>query len=323
MQHSLSRRTFLSTTAVAGMSLLATQGFAAEPSHLPRKKSLIGVPSAELLERHKAAGFDGLEATDWSIAPEAAAKLRDTAQQLGMRIHSVLRGWTDFNSPRAEQVAKDIASVETALWASQGYGADAVLLVPCRLLDEVAVPKPEDFAIEYDEQTGHVTRVVAGDNAAYAPYMQAQNRAIDMSRKALDKLIPVAEKSGVVIALENVWSNLWVMPALFAHFVRSFQSRWVQTYFDIGNHVKYAPPEAWIESLGQTIVKLHVKDFTIDRAAPQGGQFVDIRDGQVNWPAVVQALDGVGYRGWLTIEGSGDLSLEEQSRRLDLILAGK
>ena len=121
------------------------------------------------------------------------------------------------------------------------------MLVPCRLLDDVAVPKPEDFDIELDEQTGHVTRVVAGDNAPMQPYMQAQNEAIDMSRKALDKLIPVAEKTGVVIALENVWSNLWVKPALFAHFVRSFQSRWVQSYFDIGNHVKYAPPEAWIE----------------------------------------------------------------------------
>jgi hexulose-6-phosphate isomerase len=325
MKHSLTRRTFLSTTAAAaaGMSLLATKSFAAVPSPLPRKKALIGSPSLELLERSKAAGFDGLESTDWSITPEAAAKQQATAQQLDMRIHSVLRGWTDFNSPNAEQVAKDIASVKTGLLACQGYGADALLLVPCRLLDEVAVPKPEEFAIAFDESTSHVTRVVAGDNAPYAAYMRAQNQAIDMSRKALDSLIPVAEKTGVVIALENVWSNLWVKPELFSHFVRSFKSRWVQTYFDIGNHVKYAPPEAWIESLGKTIVKIHVKDFTIDRDSPQGGQFVDIRDGQVNWPAVIQALDRAGYQGWFTIEGSGGLLIDEQSRRLDLILAGK
>ena len=272
---------------------------------------------------HKAAGFDGLESTDWSITPEAAAKQRATAQQLDMRIHSVLRGWTDFNSPNAEQVAKDIASVETGLLACQGYGADALLLVPCRLLDDVAVPKPEDFAIELNDQTGHVTRVVAGDNAPYAAYMRAQNQAIDMSRKALDTLIPVAEKTGVVIALENVWSNLWVKPELFAHFVRSFQSRWVQTYFDIGNHVKYAPPEAWIETSGRRSSSSTSRTLRSIAPSPQGGQFVDIRDGQVNWPAVIQALDQVGYRGWLTIEGSDGLSIDEQSRRLDLILAGK
>jgi sugar phosphate isomerase/epimerase len=37
---------------------------------------------------------------------------------------------------------------------------------------------------------------------------------------------------------------------------------------------------------------------------------------------VRKALDDIGYNGWTSIEG-GDLSLEEHSRRLDLILAGK
>ena len=323
MRHTWTRRNFLATTAAAGVGLLAAGQLGAAPATFRRKKALIGVPAPETWEKYRAAGFEGMEATDWEIAPDAAAKKRELAEQLGMRIHSVLRGWTEFNSPQAEQVTQDIASVETALKACQGYGADALLLVPCRLLKEVALPKPEEFDIEFDEQTGHVTRVAAGDNSRYAAYMQAQNEAIDMSRQALDKLIPVAEKTGVVIALENVWSNLWVLPKLFAHFTRSFQSPWIQSYFDIGNHVKYAKPEAWIEALGKTIVKLHVKDFKVDRASPQGGEFVDIRDGDVNWPSVIRALDQIGYDGWLTIEGSGGLSMDEQSRRLDLILAGK
>lgn len=319
------RRSFLVTSAAAAASVSLWPTSARAHFHAPfaRKKSLIGVPTAETLDRHRAAGFEGIESTEWSIAPEQAAEQRALAEARGMRVHSVLRGWTNFNSPRADEVAQDIASVETALRASQGYAADALLLVPCRLLNDVKVPKPEEFEIEFDDRTGHVTRVVAGDNSPFQAYMQAQNEAIDMSRKALEKLIPTAEKTGVVIALENVWSNLWVKPTLFAHFVRSFQSPWIQSYFDIGNHVKYAPPEEWIRELGKTIVKLHVKDFVIDRAAQAGGQFVDIRDGQVNWPAVMQALDKVEYAGWLTIEGSGGLSLEEQNRRLDLILAGK
>ena len=148
-----------------------------------------------------------------------------------MKIHSVLRGWTNFNSPHAEEVARDVASVETALKACQGYGADALLLVPCRLLANVALPKPEQFDIELDEKTGHLTRVVAGDNGPYADYLRAHNEAIDMARRALDQLIPVAEKTGVVIALENVWSNLWVLPRPFAHFVQSFQCPWIQSYF--------------------------------------------------------------------------------------------
>jgi len=322
MRHGLSRRTFLTATAAAGASLWAAAHSSAAQKTLARKKSLIGVPSPEAWEQYRAAGFEGMESTLWDLTPDAAAEHRKVAEQSGMRIHSVLRGWTDFNSPDADQVKRDVASVATALQACQGYGADALLLVPCRLLDNVALPKPAQFAIELDEKSGHVTRVVAGDNGPYADYMRAQNQAIDMSRQALEQLIPVAEKAGVVIALENVWSNFWVLPDVFVHFVRSFQSRWVQSYFDIGNHVKYARSEAWIRTLGKTIVKLHVKDFKVKQDSPQGGDFVEMREGDVNWPAVIQALDEIGYEGWLTIEGSG-LSLQEQGRRLDLILAGK
>ena len=49
---------------------------------------------------------------------------------------------------------------------------------------------------------------------------------------------------------------------------------------------------------------------------------MNIRDGSVHWPVVRAALDKIGYNGWMTIEG-GDLSPEEHSKRLDLIIAGK
>ena len=112
-------------------------------------------------------------------------------------------------------------------------------------------------------------QVVAGDNAKYQTYIEAHNHATDASRKAVEKLIPAAEKTGVVIALENVWNNLWVKPAIFANFVASFDSPWVQAYFDIGNHVKYAPPEEWIRALGKLIVKCHVKDFKLNAGRPR------------------------------------------------------
>jgi len=65
-----------------------------------------------------------------------------------------------------------------------------------------------------------------------------------------------------------------------------------------------------------------VKDFKLSENDPGDGKFVNIRDGSVRWPAVRAALDKIGYNGWLTIEG-GDLSTAENSRRLDLIIAGK
>ena len=135
------------------------------------------------------------------------------------------------------------------------------------------------------------------------------------------KVRTVAEKTGVVIALENVWNNLWVKPALFTNFVASFKSPWVKAYFDIGNHVKYAPPQEWIRSLGKLIAKCHVKDFKLNPNG-HGGRFCRIGEGSIDWPAVRRALDEIGYNGWLTNE-SGGLSLAELSRRFDLIIAGK
>ncbi len=318
MKCDLTRRGFLATSAAAGVGLLAAGRLEAAPFKTKLYKSTIGKPTEETLKKLKAAGFDGIESGDRTATPAQAAEARKTAEKLGVRIHSVLYGWANFNQEKS--VKKDIQAVATALRAAQAYGADAVLLVPCRT-GVTPIPQPWEFDIEFDAKTNHVKRVVRGDNSKYAKYIEAHNQAADTSRAAVRKLIPVAEKAKVVIALENVWNNLWVKPALFANFVQSFDSPWVKAYFDIGNHVKYAPPQEWIRALGKSIAKVHIKDFKLN-ADGHGGKFVHPRDGSVDWPTVRRELDKVGYNGWLTLEDGG-LPLEEFSRRIDLIIAGK
>jgi L-ribulose-5-phosphate 3-epimerase len=330
MNHHLSRRQFLTTSTLlaAGLGVhisSAGRGLqAAEPAPgfktKLHKALIISRPTEDDFKKLKDAGFEGVEGG--VISPQEAEKCRATAEKLGMRIHSVLRGWAEFNSPDKSQVDKSFATSEAALRAAQAFGAETVLLVPCRI-SGMKMPRPWEFLIEFDEKTGHVQKVVNGDNAPYAEYIRAHNHAIDTSREMVQRLIPLAEKTGVVIALENVWNNLWVTPPIFKQFVASFQSPWVKAYFDIGNHVKYAPPEEWILTLGTLVAKCHVKDFKLTQSDPNGGgNFVDIRDGSIRWPVVRMALDDVGYNGWMTIEG-GDLSMDEHSKRLDLILAGK
>ena len=327
MRSNFSRREFLTTsTALAaglGFGLRAVPGLARDPDPVFKTKLhkavIVNKPTEDGLKKLKDAGFDGVEAG--ILPPPEAEACRKVAENCGMRIHSVLRGWAEFNSDDPSQVEKTFAVTEDALRAAQAYGAETVLLVPCRI-GGMKMPAPRQFAIEFDPQTNHLTRVVAGDNAPYADYLAAHNHAIDTSREQVKRLIPVAEKCGVVIALENVWNNLWVQPAVFQNFVASFNSPWVKAYFDIGNHVKYVPPEQWILTLGSLVAKCHVKDFKLSAADPGTGDFVNIRDGSVRWPAVRAALDNVGYNGWLTIEG-GTLSIAEHSRRLDLIIAGK
>jgi hexulose-6-phosphate isomerase len=327
MNRNFSRRDFLATTTTIvaglgfGLGAAAIHAREAKPASKTKlhKALIVTKPTEEELKRFKDAGFDGVEA---GILPQSEAEAcRKVAEKCGMRIHSVMRGWAEFNSDDQSKVQQTLAVTEDALRAAQGYGAETVLLVPCRI-SGMKMPAPREFAIEFDPQTNHLTRVVAGDNAPYADYLKAHNHAIDTSREAVKRLIPVAEKCGVIIALENVWNNLWVQPAVFQNFVASFKSPWVKAYFDIGNHVKYAPPEKWILTLGSLVAKCHVKDFKLSETDPGAGKFVNIRDGSVRWPAVRAALEKIRYNGWMTIEG-GDLSIEDNSKRLDLIIAGQ
>ena len=318
MTHELNRRNFLTTSAAASVALAMSGRVQAAPFKTTLHKSLIGVPTEETLKAWKDAGFEGIESTDRGASPQKAEAARKMAEKLGMKIHSVLYGWTNFNNKDA--VEGDIKGVEVALRACEAYGAGALLLVPCRI-GGMPAPQAWEFEIKFDEKTGHLKQVVDGDNSKYKKYIEAHDHAVDTSREAVKRLIPTAEKTGVVIALENVWNNLWVKPAVFQNFIASFDSPSVQCYYDIGNHVKYAMPEEWIRVLGKQIVEVHVKDFKLN-ANGQGGSFVHPRDGSVDWPLVRRELDAIAYNGWMTIEDGG-LSLEEFNKRLDLIIAGK
>lgn len=321
MNRILTRREFLTTTTTAA-SLAMLPPFPARAAEFRthiRKAKIVGEVTEARLTPLKEAHFDGVETTH--ICPEEeAAKGRNVAEKLGMRVHSVLRGWMEFNSEDEKRVEGSLEQTRKALRAAHAYGADDILLVPCRV-GGMPMPQPWEFQIEFDEKTGHVTKVVAGDNSKYEAYIKAQNRATDTSKAAVQKLIPLAEELKVIIALENVWNNLWVKPELFRNFVASFNHPWVKAYFDIGNHVKYEPPQNWVKVLGKLIAKLHVKDFKL-KPDGHGGDFVHPRDGSIEWPAVRRALDEVGYNGWATIEDDG-LPLVEFARRFDLIEAGK
>jgi hexulose-6-phosphate isomerase len=319
----VNRRTFLATSAAAGLGLAAATHLRAEAPKFKttlKKAMILGRPAEGNLKPLKDAGFDGCETSDWKCSAEEGAASRAAAEKLGLRVHSVLYGWAGFNSKDATAVERQVADVEKALRACKAYGADALLLVPCRI-GGMPMPEAWEFQIEFDEKTGHVTKVAAGDNAKYQAYIDAHNQAVDGSIAAVKKLIPVAEETKIVIALENVWNNLWVKPAYFKSFVAGFQNPWVKAYLDLGNHVKYAPAEEWVRALGPLLAKCHVKDFKL-KSDGHGGDFVKIRDGSINWPAVRKALDDVGYSGWMTIEDSG-LPLAEYSKRLDLIIAGE
>jgi len=337
----ISRRRFLGAVSVAAsagfLHSLQAQGLQAQeqgsaqgfPSQIFPSKifkaRIADVPTDEICEAWKAAGFAGMEVTKWNATVAEARASRLIAEKHDLRIHSVMRGWTNFNQP--EQYDGDIQSVKTALRAAAAYGADGILLVPC-LIRGMAMPEPWDFDIDFDPNTLKIKTVAEGDNTPFAEYIAAHNIATESTIRAVESLIPVAAQEGVRICLENVWNNLWCTPKFFAAICKYFDHPWVGCYFDLGNHVKYARCEEWIKALGNSLIKLHIKGFKVTEVKgklgggpgdPPNGGWCRIDKASVDWKSVRKLLAENRFSGWMTIE-EGDASDSEYSKMLDNII---
>ena len=275
----------------------------------------------QLCDRLQAAGFPGVELTDKTATIAEARAAKRLADERGIRIHSFMGAWFDLNADVPEVRKAALAAAKQTIRLTAAYGAPVMLIVPSRVKG-MAMPAPDAFDISFDRKTLLVDRVAKGDNAQFAEYIAAQNAATRYTYEAFEELVPVAAEEGVILAIENVWNNLWVTPDFAAAFCRSFKSPWVKFYFDIGNHTRYCDASKWLKALSDQIVKLHIKDFRIDREDPRHGKFVRIGDGSIDFKAVRRTIEEIGYSGWVSIESSGWTD-KEHSAIMDRFFEGK
>jgi len=107
----------------------------------------------------------------------------------------------------------------------------------------------------------------------------------------------------VYLNIDNIFVNAFLhTPREMNAFVDGFQSERVRVHFDTGNIMLYQFPEHWIPVLGKRIQNVHVKEYTKKVHEFNLHTFRPLLDGTTNWPAVLEALDQVGYRGHLIFE---------------------
>ena len=287
MNSRLSRRQFAASAAAA----LASSAFAGSPK-LPIKKAVLlsMIPAdLSLKERFQLAagcGFEAVEAHTMS-EPKLVAETQEAAAAAKIPIHSVMNSdhWKfPLSSADPATVDKCLEGMRTSLHNAKQWGATTVLLVPAVV----------------DAKTS---------------YADAWKR----STLGIKKLLPLAKELKVAIAVENVWNKFLLSPLEFNNYVDSFKSPYLKAYFDVGNIALYGYPHDWIRALGPRIAKLHLKDFRFQKRV---AEFVALRDGDIDWPAIYQALTDIKYSGYATVElNRGDGAyLKEVSRRVDLIL---
>ena len=156
---------------------------------------------------------------------------------------------------------------------------------------------------------------------ATTSYRDAWTRS---QRVIRERLLPLARELKVIVAVEEVWNKFLLSPLEFARYVDEFDSPWLKAYFDVGNVVFYGYPQDWIRALGPRIVKVHLKDFQLDRP---NGRFAwkNLGEGDIDWPEVRRALADIGYSGYVTAEvAGGDAAyLRDLTGRIDRFLAGR
>jgi L-ribulose-5-phosphate 3-epimerase len=123
------------------------------------------------------------------------------------------------------------------------------------------------------------------------------------AREAIRRMIPLAEKSGVYLNIENIFGNGFLFsPQEMNEFVDSFRSKWVRIHFDTGNIMQYQFPEHWVPMLGKRIKNIHFKEWDKRTHEFNLHTFRPLLDGTTNWPAVMGELEKIGYRDHLTFE---------------------
>jgi L-ribulose-5-phosphate 3-epimerase len=227
-------------------------------------------------------GFDGVE-LDWNdpadaapggpLGPERREAIRTAAAQAGVVIPSVAahflnRGGLAQADEATRRAAADAVLVGIELCAELGA---RVLLVP--FFGAAAIRGPEDIG----RLSGH-----------------------------LRELAPIAERAGVILAVEHM------LPAAdTVALMDAVGSPAVATYWDMANGVALGyDPVADVRTLGRHIAQVHAKEYVSASgivATPEAPRFDGLNArpfGQGDMPvrAVLKALNEVGYDEWVVLE---------------------
>lgn len=285
------------TLGSAGLfASMLPDAFAAETTRRIRKGIMwgtVGVPGSILEKARavKAAGFEGVEPMGGMDVDEMLRALDDT----GLKAGSVCchTHWAKpLSDPNPAVRAVGVEGLRQSLKDAKRYGAPAVLLVPA----------------------------VVNESVGYAD-------AYRRSQEEIRKVVPLAAELGVRIAIENVWNNFLLSPLEAARYVDEFESPFVGWHLDCGNLVHYGWPEQWVRILGKRIVTLHIKEYSRVKSDKQGkwaGFDAEFLKGDNNWPAIMKALDEIGYAGWgIAEQGGGGTpeGLKKLSGEMDQIFA--
>ena len=228
-------------------------------------------------------GLDGVELTIGEclkddITKEECEKIAAYAKSknIGLRSLASGSGWgCGLGTGDEKERAAAVENVKRYLTIASWIGAESVLIVP------------------------GATRVAWDPSRPVVSYKTTW----EISTESVKKLLPIAEKYDVNLALENVWNRFLISPMEWLFFLKQFDSPKIGMYFDVGNVCLYGRPQDYPEILGSYIKAVHIKNFEeTDCGGGLHGFGDDLMKGEVDFKATFDALKAANYNGPFTAE---------------------
>jgi L-ribulose-5-phosphate 3-epimerase len=244
----------------------------------------------------KPKGFK-LGVCDWTVGKTSKPESFDVAKAIGLDGVQV-----DFGRGKDQLPLFDAALQQNILQRAEQNQMEVASLAMGVLND---IPyKSDPRAERWVEKAIDVCRGMRTDIILLACFgngeLKHDAKGVDGVVGRLKNIAPRAEKAGVTLAIES-----WLSAAEHMAIIDRVASPAVKVYYDVGNSNKmgYDIYEE-IRILGKLICQFHAKDYD------------DLYGkGSIDFPRVREAMDEIGYRGWLVMEGvKMPLGVEESCR---------
>jgi L-ribulose-5-phosphate 3-epimerase len=295
--NTMTRRQIITTTALAGFAGGLTVTGAAEPSTAApaaKRKYPIGVstysfwhfdektdtyrPIEKCLDLSAGMGFDGLEILQVQMtdtSPAALRKIKRHAFTLGMPLMGLSTHQT-FVSPDAQKREDNI--LKTTQYLEQAYD----LGIPTIRVNTGRWGTSKDF-----------DALMA--NRGIEPNLpgHTDEEGFKWVIDSFEKLVPEAEKRGVIMGLENHW-GLGRTAEGVLKIVDAVKSPWLQVTLDTGNFLE--DPYDRLAMLAPKAVLLQAKTYY------GGGLWYQL---DLDYARIAEIMRKASYQGWISLEMEG------------------
>ena len=248
---------------------------------------------ARVLDEIAASGYAGAELGDWGFMPTDPAKLRD---ELARRKLTLLASWVSVwlhDKNRHEQSISDC--VRTAKLLAAVGGSDCLVVLG---------NDPYSDPIR-TRHSGRITADMGMDEAQWRVFAKG---ADDVARRVMDE-------TGLRTVFHHHIGTWIETPAETARLMDMTDADRLGMVFDTG-HWAFGggDPLTGIRQFAERIWYVHFKDHDPEVARQSRlegwdgptsvgkGIFPELGRGDVDFPAVLKALEAVGYDGWIVVE---------------------